>query len=493
MRGRVRASYAAVVTPAGSHVIGYRRKRRLLEVERYRGATADDLSVAAAADRLADLLEAEGARGGSVSVAVAGFGTCHQLLALPPAAPDVIEPILQREMRRFFPDLYEKGKEQPYVAAVPSGSASGASDTPMRELLVGAIPREVVQELRAALASRAIHLDHVTVLPAAVARLHESYVESPETGVIAVVLQRYSVAGFFHEGSLRLFTEPPVSAPDGNLNPTRRIADQVERGALYLRQQFRGATPKTIWLAADPERSDQIEERLGVSDSVTVRSLDPGEPPGSLLALGAALDAQAHAGLNLLPPEFRPPSQAERWTRALGVAAASVILLATSWWALTGVRAEAAAAERLRSAQEALVPRSASYSRMQPVISERQAHGVRSDILQRIVTEREKIPELLWPLQDAFPTVSIDSFSLTRTADGWHGRVQGAATSWSSSDAAAAVEAFHQQLGQELPPGSLQLDDLSYGGPGEAEQMPISVAVSFQMSFIVPLDEWAAP
>lgn len=491
MRGRARAHYAAVVTPAGLHVIRYRRKRRLLEVERYRGSPETDISIRGAADRLADLLEAEGARGGSVSVAVAGFGTCHHLLALPPAAPDLLEPILQREMRRFFPDLYEKGQEQPYLAAVPTGSTAG-SETPLREQLVGAIPRHVIHELNSALASRAIALAHVTVLPAAVARLHQSYVESPGTTVLALVMQQYSVAGFFHEGSLRLFTEPPVSAPDQNIDPARRIGDQVERGVLYLRQQFRGATPSTIWLAADPERTEQIEERIGVPEGMVVRSLDPGEPPGSLLALGAALDAQDEAGLNLLPHEFRPPSRAERWTRGLGVAAAAVLLLATSWWAVAGVRAEADAAERLRALQETLVPRSAAYSRIQPVIAERQAHSVRSEILQRIVAEREKVPELLWPLQDAQPTISMGAFHLNRTPDGWQGLVQGTATSWSSSDAAAAVEALHQQLGQELPPGSIQLDDLSYGGTGEAEQMPTSVAVSFRMSFIVPLEEWAA-
>lgn len=490
MNGRNRGDYAAVLTPTGAHVIRYRRRRRLLEVEQYRGVTTVYESVEQAADGLADLLEAEGARDGRVALAIAGFGTYHHLLSLPPATPDLLEPILHREMRRFFPDLYEKGKPNPYLSSVAAGPPSPRSDSPMRDLLVAAIPRETVGELRTALGARGIRLDHLTVVPAAVVRLHESFVGDVQASAIALVLPRYSLAAFFYEGALKLFTEPPAGAREATADSSRLVADQVERGILYLRQQFRGARPQAIWMAAEPELAEQVEEALAGRTEAGVRELDPGEPPGSLVALGAALNSLDPTALDLLPAEFRPPSPTERWTRALGVATAAVLLLAMGWWALSGVRAEASAAQRMRAAQEAIVPRSTALARIQPIVDERQAHGIRSEILRTIVAEREKLPELLWPIQDFEPAVAIQAFQLTRSSDGWYGSISGTARSYTSADAAATVDAFFRELSLELPEGSLQLDDLAYGTGADPEQMPVGVAVSFRMSFIVPLEEW---
>lgn len=489
MRTRAPETFAAVLTPSGHHVIHYRRRHKALEVTRYRKVESERPTIRAAAEQLADTIEAEGGRKARVAIAISGFGSCHHLLTLPSAEKEVLDPILQREMKRFFPDLFNEDEARPLISAIPAGAPPDESSA-MRDLLVGGLPRSVLDEIATSLEQRSIELEHVTVLPATLTRLYESYVGYPETSAMAMVLQEDCVAGFFHEGTLRLFTETPTSNRNVTSDPARLVADQVARGSLYLRQQFRGAETTTIWLGTEPEDQDHTEAKLAEVSDATVRSLDPGEPVGALLALGAALDAQDPDGLNLLPEDMRPPSSAEEWSRTVAMIAAALLLLTTSAWAFTAVYSEASARERLHTQQETTAAQDLMFSRLEPVVRERQAHVVRSTILEQIVAERERIPSLLWPLQDAGPGVTVNRYQIRRTEDGWQGLLQGTAVSYSSSAAAGVINGIHRDLSRELPEGALNIDDLSYVETPESAQSEGSIAVRFQFSFNVPIEEW---
>lgn len=488
MKRRAPRLYAGVLTPAGVHVISYRRSRGHLDVIRYRAEERPLVGIAEAAGELASLLEAEGARNGRLSLSITGFGTCQHILNLPAASPELLQPVLQREMRRLYPDLFAAGTDDHYQGSVASGSAPARPDSSLRDMLAAAVPKRVVAELRETLAARGIALDHLTVLPAALMRVYEAMVdgEAGHAAAVGVVLPNFPVVGFFYGGGMRLFAEPTATGQDlGAVT-----AEQIKRGKLYLRQQFRGASIDAIHLSAEAGDRELLTEWLTAAENPPVRELSPSDPPGVLLGLGTALNAEADDALDLLPPEFRPPSAAEAWTRALAVAACAVLILAASWWALTGVRTEAVAAERLRSARQTLAPALAEFAPTSAILTERREHAVRSEVLRQITVERERIPELLWPLQAAYPAVNVRSFLLGRTAEGWQGLLQGTATASSSASAAATVDALHQELGRELPPGSLRLQNLSYGDGPASEQTLNGVAVSFRMSFIVPLEEW---
>ena len=484
--------FAAVLSPTGLHVLEYKRRRRQLEIVRYRSEAANHTDIEVASEALANLLEAEGARGGELALAVAGFGSCHQLLTLPPAAPDLLEPIVNREMRRFFPDLFQSGAEAPFVAYVPTDPEGAGLGSPMRDLLAAAVPRVLVEQVRAATAARGIRVDHITVVPVAITRLFESFVGSRETAALAVVTPDYASVGFFHDGALRLFTEPPAYGREGGASTEQVVADQVERGSLYLRQQFRGARLSAVHVGADREDQVLIRSALDEKGEAEIRELVAGESPGALLALGAALDRQAEYCLNLLPLEYRPPSAAERWVRGLGVAAAAILLLGAGFWTLMGVRAEAEAAELVRTYEESLVPRLASYARIEPVVRERQAHAARAELLRKIVADRERLPELLWPLNNASGSIDIAGFALNRTAEGWSGQLTGTSRSYSSAAAAAAAQGLFDEFSRELPEGTVTLNGLNtvYAAGEEVEEAFAPVSVSFSISFAVSLDQW---
>ena len=98
-------------------------------------------------------------------------------------------------MSRQVQDAYIVAAARTPIGKAPRGAFR---NTRPDDLLVAAAPREVVQEIRAALASRGIGLHHLTVLPAAVVRLHEAFLGTADAAAVAVALPNYSVAGFFH-------------------------------------------------------------------------------------------------------------------------------------------------------------------------------------------------------------------------------------------------------------------------------------------------------
>ena len=132
------SSFSALVCPTGVHLVAYRRTRAGLQVERYNHVHRSGLSTDDVAAMLADLLESEGARGRRVSIAVTGFGACHQIVTLPRAERAVLRPIVVRELRRFYPDLFAEAEVEPIVDFVEL-SAGDTAVSPQADLLVAGI------------------------------------------------------------------------------------------------------------------------------------------------------------------------------------------------------------------------------------------------------------------------------------------------------------------------------------------------------------------
>ena len=487
-------AFSALVCPAGVHVVAYTRTRAGLQIQRYNREVRSGLTAEEAADVLARILESEGARGRRVSVAVTGFGTCHQILTLPPASREFLQPIVARELRRFYPDLFATEPLEPIIDFVELDSSEAPSPGPQKELLVAAVPQGFLRSVWESLAARGIRLEHWTIVPRSTQRLYDAFAGPETTAAALVMVPEWPLLGFFHQRELRLFSEPrsgPAAAAPESENDA--VVEHLERGAIFLRQQFRGATVSQVYLAAEAGThasgaAELIRERLGVS----LEHLGPdGEAPGALAALGAALDAAATDGLNLLPADLRPPSRTDQWTHGLAVASAALVLLAALWWGWSGMRAESKANAEIEELREHLAARVSEIASVRPIIQERQAHAQRAAILDLLSHDRRRLPEILWPLQAAAGTVEIRRLEVTRQESGWQVVLGVRAVGMSSAEVTSALTALSHQLGAELPKDALSMSGLSLVPVISTDTLeervgPMPIAASVDLSFIVP-------
>ena len=484
-------AFSALLCPAGVHVVGYRRTRAGLQVDRYNRELRPVLAPEEASRILANLLESEGARGRRVSIAVTGFGSCHQIVTLPRAERQVLQPIVTRELRRFYPDLFAREESEPIVDFVELETGEPAST--QCDLLVAAVPRLFLYGVAAALGARGITIDHWTIAPRALQRLYDAFADADRTAAALVMVPGWPLLGFFHERELRLFSEPrsgPGTTFDAGVGA---VIEHVERGGIFLRQQFRGAAVAQLYLAAGPEGElPDGEDLLGKVLELPVSPFGPPtEPPGAFAALGAALDAAGGEGLNLLPAELRPVSGSERWTRRLAVASVLVLLLASGWWAWSAGRAEAAARDEIAAATARLEAQSSVLGSVRPIIEDRRAHAGRAALIERLALERRQLPEVLWPLQAAAPDVQVRRLEIERQTDGWR-VVLGLTSTASTYDAATdAITAVTQQLAAELPDDALKVSGIELDRPASRDALgvetgPGPIAASVEMSFVVP-------
>lgn len=491
-----RRSFSAALTPAGVYVVGYRETPRGIEVSDYahRSGTGPDPRVAARA--LGEMIEAQSGRGSRVSLAVSGFGSCHHILTLPVASRDVLRPVIARELRRVFPGLFQEDAEEPIIEYVEIDSSGIRHEGSQRELLTAAVPRSLIRTVRDELASRDVALVHWTILPRAMQRLYDAFGGGDQAAAALVVAEGLSLLGFFHDGELRLFSDTAARAGDGPASPG--LIERVERGGLYLRQQFQGVSLERVMLAAGegPEAealARELRDRLAVEPE---RFGPYSETPGAMLALGGALDAASPDPLDALPPDLRPLGRPERWTRLLAVASLVLVLAAAGWWAWSGLRAERAAQDRFAEARASVESRRGGFQAASTIVEARRSHAQRAELLRRLLSGRERLPAMLWPLEAASGGVQVNSLEILPSDNGWTGRVRGTAIGSSTARATAAIDAFFQNLRRDLPSATVSVDEISPPEPvGEelsrAAEFVLPIAITFRMTFIVPAVEEA--
>lgn len=486
------SSFSALVCPTGVHLVAYRRTRAGLQVERYNQALRDGLSTDDVAAMLADLLESEGARGRRVSIAVTGFGACHQIVTLPRADRAVLRPVAVRELRRFYPDLFADEEPGPIVDFVEL-SAGDPAASPQADLLVAGIPRLFVHTVVTALAARGVSVDHWTIAPRVLQRLYGAFAEPERTGAALIMVPGWPLLGFFHERELRLFSEP-LSGPSGtHAAGVAAVTEHVERGRIFLRQQFRGAAVSQLYLAAGQQAGGPATgEPTGMTLDLPVAPFGPAtEPPGAFAALGAALDGASGDGLNLLPVELRPRTESELWTRRLAVASVCVVLAAAGWWASSARRTEAAARQEIVALTDELSAQRSLFGSVRPIIEERQAHAQRSALIELLARDRRRLPEVLWPLHAAAPVVEVGKLHVARGAEGWEVLLGVTATAPTYELATDAISAVTQRLAAELPEDALAVSAIEMARATPRDSTAIragaeDVAASVQMSFIIP-------
>lgn len=472
--GRVRL-FGAFIEPQGIHAVEYAREANGISVLRH---LADESRVSGMADggeRLATLIGAGDGSRTSVSAAIRGFGSGYQIMMLPHAAPDILRPIVRRELARLYPDI-----DNPRVDFVLGGEIdrrrrerADAGAAPL-ELLAAAVPERAVQAFAEELAARDMDLDHLTVLPQVLQRLYQRSESGFEPTAVLLYLPGGPILGFFHERQLRLTVEPPFGIDMDEAAEVQTILEQVERGALYLRQQFRGAEVNRLLVSAHPDDQERIVGLLQSQLEIAVAPLAPGAgSPAALAALGAVLDADAPSSLNLSPTAVLPEEVAAQTTRRRVLIAAVALASLALIWALFNV----VDALRWSSKVDALATqaraRSGALTSMRGVVDERQKNAQAYTFLESLVADRTRLQRNLRAVARTTPPgVRLEELDLTRAGEEWQGGVGGMATGSSGADVLLAVDRFFRYLPREMPLRNLLLTQLEDVEPSDKQRLP---------------------
>ncbi len=475
--------FAAVASPHGLHVVEYDRERGGLALHsgvRQADPGSDPESLALS---LADAIESLGGRGGELALVLGGLGTAHHILTLPIADEEILRPIVGRELARYYPKL-----EDPEVDFTRGAVVEGSSPR-KQEVLVGAVPRGLAVALSRALADRKITLSHVTVLPEVLQTLYEAFDGSAESTVMVLLMEAGLHIGCFHRGALRLFIEPPQDMSGRPLRDPESVTEQVERANLFLRQQFPTESVNRVLLATPGGEYAAVEAALqsGLGSDVVPLA---DAPAGSLVALGAALDADSARPLRLLPPEVRPWTPAERWTRRLATAASIVIMAAAVWWAGAGMAVVRSEAARARAYETQVRSELAWLNGAQRTLETRRAHVNRLAFLEASSEKRAETRRILAAVAAAAPErIRLDTLRVEREGDGWSLRLSGRAEGGGSAEAVRAVDQLYRGIPERLPADEVELGRLRDLQDTEQDTGMAAggspVAIGFDMSFIV--------
>jgi hypothetical protein len=481
--------FGAMVEPAGITLVEYRRARggvRVLEVT----SDATPLpSIHQAAAQLGSMIELVGARRATVAVALRGFGSTHLTLTLPPASDDVLRPIVYREVRRASPDL-----EEPVFAFNNAGSLErrnsprAEAGSPPVHLLVSAVPSGVDATLRDQLAERGVTLTFLTVTSHVLQRLYHELDGSTDPTAILLCLPGGPLVGYFLDGQLRMTVEAPVDAAGTMVTDLETILERVERGSLYLRQQFRGVTPSRFLVSAPPggfgDLADAIRQRMGVS--VLPFATGFGDP-SAVAAVGAALDVIRPGGVSLLP---YVPGLGERVGTALrrsGVL--PVCLVAAGVAATLWAGAETYRAARLRTVvQESSMRLSHTDPALAGMRTAIDARRTATEGVASLTAARKAHTDLQHQLvslaRTVSPGVQLDSLGMALSSDGWRAGVSGHSSGSTGAQAVHSLDTFYRGIPAQVGASAVQLDWLDYVTDSTVQ----GVVVRFRLSFVAPLE-----
>lgn len=494
--------FGAFIGPRGVYLVEYRRVTSGIELSEHRAITRElsDIDEAAAA-LVALVLEAGGA-GSSVAAAIRGFGVAYRLLVLPPAERSVLAPVVDNEMRRLHPEVVEpvvnfalggpverraqRLKPESTGDQITHDRRVAAQAVPPIEVLAATAPTHVVRVLTQALSRHGITLTHLTIPPQAMARVYAEVNGEGDASAVAMMLPGGPLIGLFQKGNLRFVTEPPSTASELTAE-LQTVMDQVDRGRMYLRQQFRGADIDCVFLATDPDAQQHFNAILATSLNVDVHPLVPTEAPAAAVAaLGAVLDAEDGTGLSLYPSGSKRREAASRRQHRTAIYAASVFSGVALAWALFTVVSTRPAVESVADARRQSARSLAGLEAIRGVVAERRANSARLSAIGALAADRDRLVNQLQGIAASTPPgVQLGRLYLERLEDGWRGELTGTASGFSGAHALRAVDRFENELPRALQTSSVVLADFTQGDD--------ETVVTFRITFETPTVGRAAP
>ncbi len=469
-------SVGAFVSPRGVSVIEYRTTGKGIEVLRTFDHPARIQSERQAADHLLRILQDAGIKKAAIALTIRGFGVVHHMLALPPARDELLTPLVDRELKRLEPQL-----DEPRVGwlGLPTDPAEMTDAPPQRHLLAAAVPKHAADAIGAAIVAAGHRLAHFTALPAAVQRLHEEFVPDGSPSALVAPLYDGAFIGFFLGGAMRLVVEPPLG--DDEQVEASAMAEEVELGAMFIRQQFRGAQLDRVIIAAPPETlmgaEATVAERLGYpATRLKVQSLSS----GALMALGGVLDSRAPAPLSLAgAPVRRSPAG---MLAPASYAAVVLAIVVGSIAVIEALRTRNAHSE-LQTARTQIESEAFGLSGIRETAGQRRL--IRDAVNAMRLSERDRL-ELQNGLSTlggiALPPMRLDSVHMDRGSNGWVTAISGQVSTTSSARSVELLHEFYRDLPRRLGVVELSLAQLSYADANEEE----AASVRFQISFVIP-------
>lgn len=488
-RGVATRTFAAFVEQSGIFLVEYQKVRDRIDILNRNESAGDFRSAREAAAGVARLIREQNGDGSALSITLRGLGSSHHILVLPQAKPELLRPVVAREMQRLYTDL-----ENPIVDFVSGemvdrrAAARPDAGTPPQELLAAAISRGNMNEMLEEFSENMIKVDHVTVLPRVMQRIYSEVPSREAPTAVLMLLTGGPAFGFFFDRKLRLFVEPPTEGP-ASVVSAQFVIEQLQRGNLYLRQQFRGAQISRLLLAAEAAEygplSRAVEEEMGL---VVERFGAQIGTSGAIAAIGSVLDAEGGDGLNLFPASETRKKSAERTTRQITMAAAALIAVIAWWWAANGIFAVMEWRSRINTLTVALDRRAAPLQPIKEIIRKRQESATQLAAVQQVASEREKLQQILQSLSYASEAnVAIQGFNAARDLEGWKVSVAGSASSYAASDAVSSVHRFYRGIPERVSGSAVTLDALNWSDSTAASITTIAFGLHYTAPPVDPV------
>jgi hypothetical protein len=478
--------FGAFVEPHGIFLVEYHRERDGIAIIRRQSDERRVLGLAEAGERLAALVRAGGSGSSRLAAVMRGFGSAYQLMMLPPAEPAVLGPVVRRELTRLNPDM-----ERPRIDFVVGGEidrrrrARPEGGRPQQEVLVGAAPELAVSAFGDELAAAGIELEHLTLLPQVIQRLYQQGDGSPKPTACYVELPGGPLIAFFHENQLRLVVEPPIGGDSSVTSRAEILAEHLDRGNLYLRQQFRGVELGRLLIAAAPGQESELIEMLRARLGYPVAKFSgPDAPTAALVSMGAVLDAEAERGLNLSPFAESAEVRSERSNRQKAVLTAAAVSAIAIIWAILSVAGVVSLSRKVESERRVAEARMNTLAPIRVIAAQRQKNAQSIRYLDNVASDRVHTEEILRAIVRATPPgTQLTAVSLDRAGQEWNLQISGTAFGETGADVLLGVDRFYHALPRELPMHDLvlaALEDITGGDFGTAMKFTVTFVASPQ-------------
>jgi hypothetical protein len=456
-------TFAALIDQDSVVVLDYAQEKAGFRVVDTRTDTRRSTTAEAVADTVVQLLaDMKAGRGVSLSVVLQHFGSFFHTLVLPPADDEVIRPIILREIQRSF------NISDPAIAYTLGGTLErreaprAGSATVPRQVIIAGAPHMVVDALQSRFSRARIRVAGITVIPEVCRRLYDALDGSTEATALLICLANGPHVAFFVNGRLELAIDPPLALEGEAPLDSALIVDQLERGAIFLKQQSRGTVATRLLLAAPVADYEMIASTIEARTGMHVAPFGRGiGTPETVIAMGAVLAAREQERLDLYP---RTPPLDVRLRRAVaGPSAVVTAIMAAAALALLWcgiqfgeLRRDRNALAQLQDAVTRGVPAVASMRRSAD--GRARIAGIRAS-LQSSQADRRQLAELLSSLAAAAPVgAQLDSFSVERVPEGIKTVVFGRAVGPTGAAAVTNATGMYHYLERRSP----RLKDLDF-------------------------------
>jgi Tfp pilus assembly protein PilN len=400
-----------------------------------------------------------------VWVTVWGLRAVHQLLRLPPAGSEALEPIARREARKDIAPLEADGTAAS-VAILPGDEIQAGAHRKREVSLVAASAVEIQQRIQPLIDAGFTVRGVVTPALALAAIARSTPIDGSgeaEFGTVAhvAVVRRAVCLAIVRNGVLLFAREMPwghdsqeQGAGDGEPGTGTRLASELKRSILFFKQTFRAAVEAVV-LCGDMPNLRSLTGPLGDALGVPVRTLDslvgidaesvpePGELFRSEVAslrMAIATGADAAPAANLLPKAILDTRETRSQIVRFAAAAAAGLILVAAWYTVArqmaaSYRDERQTIERELAILEPDAVRQADLQQTYAAATSRQA------ALAAFDSQGPRLARFLETLSASTPDdVTLNALSVQADGPYWQTTLRGLAT---SNDAAAAQGAVN--------------------------------------------------